>query len=310
MRGLLFTLISLVALPLMSFAEKSKGVVVSIKPLHSLVTGVIGDTGKATLLLKSKSSPHDFQLKPSQMKLLNKAKVVFYIDERFEVFLNRVFKVLPNHIQKSPIIQTAGLKVLPRRKGRSWEIDEHDNLAYPDMHVWLDPNNAKKIVIFITEELSKVYPQNRRIYEINASQLIARLTQLDLELQKSLSVAQERPFIVFHDAYQYFERAYQLNAVGSITFEPNEFPKPKRLLEIRKKLQQTTAVCVFSEPQFSPHLIAVVTENIPIRKGNLDPLGATIKTGRDFYFVLLEQLSQDFKQGLNITNSDYPVPHK
>ena len=284
-------------------------IVVTIKPLHSLVTGVVGNTAKTHLMVSGNQSPHGFKFKPSQVKLLNNAAVVFYIGDTFETFLEKAFDSIPSNVVKVPVAEKARLKLLPYREGGPWEEDKHEGHDHGheghhdegggDMHVWLDPDNAIKMIKAITRELSKVNPENRDIYKANARSYVQKITALDSELSAALSNSKEFPFIVFHDAYQYFEKHYGLNGVGSITFDPHDFPSPKRLKEIRGKLNEMSAACVFSEPQFSDRLVRTVIKGTSAKTALIDPLGANIKDGPNLYFELLSGMAASFKRCFN-----------
>lgn len=314
-----------------AWSKNTSGIVVTIKPLHSLVSGVLGETGKAELLLADNTSPHDFHLKPSQVTSLNKAKLVFYIDDSFETFLQDAFKALPETVRKAAVAQNSGLELRNFREGGAWDSHAHDHHGKDehhdenhkdnghkkehkdkhhadekhhddhdehDLHVWLDPKNAIRIVNFIARELSAAYPSNKAAYEKNAKDTIAKLEALDKELKTTLAELKDKPFIVFHDAYQYYERAYNLRGVGSITFEPDESPSASRISEVRKKLKETKAKCVFREPQFADRLVNTVIEGTDARKGVLDPLGADLENGETLYFALMRNLADNLKQCL------------
>ena len=287
----------------------AKDIVVTIKPLHSLVTGVVGNTAKTHLMVSGNQSPHGFKFKPSQVKLLNNSAVVFYIGDTFETFMEKAFDNIPSNVVKVPVAEKARLKLLPYREGGAWEEDKHEGHDHGheghhdegggDMHVWLDPDNAIKMIKAITRQLSKVYPENRDTYKANARSYVQKITALDSELSAALSNSKESPFIVFHDAYQYFEKHYGLNGVGSITFDPHDFPSPKRLKEIRSKLNATSAACVFSEPQFSDRLVRTVIKGTSAKTALIDPLGANIKDGANLYFELLSGMANSFKRCFN-----------
>ena len=293
-------------------ARETKGVVVTIKPLHSLVSGVIGDTGEATLLLSGTTSPHDFQLKPSQMRGIQKATVVFYIDDSFETFLAGAFEALPDAMRRVAMVQKAGLSLLSYRKGGAWEAHQHEvhendaegqhhahEAGHYDLHVWLDPKNAIRMVKSITKELSAIYPENRNVYKANARQMVKSIKALNEALKAELASVKDRPFIVFHDAYQYFERAYGLRGVGSILLNPEASPSPNRIRAVRGKLKETGAQCVFREPQFSDRLVDTVREATNAKSGILDPLGADLAPGADLYVKLLRNLAHNLKEGLD-----------
>ena len=310
-----------------AIANETKGVVVTIKPLHSLVSGVIGDTGKAELLVKGYASPHGFQLKPSQVKSLQEATIVFSIHEKLETFLQRAISNIPGGVTQSTVVESARMKLLPVREGGAWEghdhghheekhekhakdkghddhkgHDEHkghDNHDDGDVHVWLTPKNATKIIKAVTRDLSKVFPQNRNEYKANARNYIKKLEKLDSEIKTRLKDIKTKPYIYFHDAFQYFETTYGLNGVGTISVEPDESPSPKRLSEIRKKIAETNASCVFKEPQFSDRVINAVVNQTSARVGTLDPLGAEIDSGPDMYFTLLSNIANSLHSCLS-----------
>lgn len=170
------------------------------------------------------------------------------------------------------------------------------------MHVWLDPKNAESMVVEIQRVLSEVDPANADTYAANATATIARLGELSETVAAKLEPVKDVPFIVFHDAYQYFEHRFGLTAAGSITVSPEILPGAKRLVEIKEKLAAENAACVFSEPQFKPDLVDVVTEGTNARTGVLDPLGFDLEPGPDQYFELIEAMAETFHDCLS-TNS-------
>ena len=307
-----FLLFLVLLMPLSTNATEieAKSVIATIKPLHSLVAGVLGDAGKAELLLTNDASPHNLQLKPSQMKAMQKAHIIFYIDDSFETFLAHIFEVLPDGVLKVPVARRAGLTLLPYRRDGTWESHghgasnhhEHEEHYHAqsryDMHVWLDPENAKKMVALIADELIDLYPKYQDSYRANAQRLTKKIDSLNAELRTEFFPIRDKPFIVFHDAYQYLEHAYGLNGVGSITFEGSESLSPSRIKAVREKLHQTNAACVFSEPQFSTRAIETVSEDFDIKVATLDPLGTELPADENLYFKLLKNLAHGLKQCL------------
>ncbi len=168
-----------------------------------------------------------------------------------------------------------------------------------DEHAWLDPMYAKKWVHEITHELEEADPANKAKYEANEKRLMTRLDALHEELKGTLAPLKGAPYIVFHDAYQYFEKRYGLNAIGSVTLSPEKKPGAARLVEIRKKIKDTKSICVFSEPQFQPKLVRVVMEGTGAGTGVLDPLGADIPAGEDAYFTLLRNMAKSLNTCLS-----------
>ncbi len=165
-------------------------------------------------------------------------------------------------------------------------------------HLWLDPLLAIRIVDLATAAISEIDPAHRTRYADNSTQLKMRLTKLHAELQTKLAPVRDIPYIVFHDAYQYFETAFGLHAVGSLTIDPERKPGARRILEIRQKIKQLNARCVFSEPQFEPRLVATVIEGSNAKTGILDPLGADLPNGPNSYFILLNRLAENLIEGL------------
>ena len=278
-------------------AQPEPRVLATIKPLHSLVQSVLGDTARAELLLDNTASPHDFQMKPSQIRALHQADIVFYIDADFEQFLQRVLPDLPEATTQIPIAQRAEIALVPLRGGgddKDDHDDDHDHghdHAAQDYHVWLDPNNAVKMVQTIATSLAQIYPHNAAIYQANARTAIAALNALHSDVQARLAPVKDQPFIVFHDAYGYFERAYGLPTPAVIALDPTIPPSPKRIVQIRENLAQTGARCLFSEPQFSDKVLDVIRADSNARIAVLDPLGAELPSGAGLYTALLQGLA-------------------
>ncbi|MDM5148198.1 zinc ABC transporter substrate-binding protein [Candidatus Persebacteraceae bacterium Df01] len=291
--------------------------VASIAPLHSLLQGVMGDVGKASLLLPASASPHHASLRPSDLSIMREATVVFYIDaENFETFLPAILNVMPKSMRTVAVVQEAEISLLSMRKTSNnehehnthdkhdHEVDEHDahdehsenmhdDHGKYDWHIWLDTENAKQIVRLMARELSIIDSPNATVYAANARRLEARLTSLDSLLADMLVGAQGRPFVVFHDAYQYFERRYGLHNIGAITAE-GQTPSVKQMSKLRHSIQKNEVVCVFGEAQFSNALISVAGEGERMKFGVLDPLGAQLEIGKALYFELLLQMGKTF----------------
>jgi zinc transport system substrate-binding protein len=146
--------------------------------------------------------------------------------------------------------------------------------------------------------LSKAQPASAERFKANAEAFKRDMTALMTELEARTKPLENRPFIVFHDAYQYFERRFGLDAAGSVTVSPDIAPSARRLSALRRKIGALKAVCVFSEPQFEPRLVATITEKTSARRGVLDPLGVAIPAGAAHYPTLLRNLAADFESCL------------
>lgn len=280
-------------------------VVVSIKPLHSLVAGVMeGDDQQPQLLVNGQASLHSFVLKPSQMEALSHADIVFYMGDSFEMFLDKALDSLPSSIERVPMEKAPGMTLYKLRLGNGFEPHEdgdeekdehhhHDEGMY-DLHAWTSPANAKAMVDDIVKTLAEKYPKKRALYEANGKKLQAKLDQLDAELQARMQPLQGKEFIVFHDAYQYFEKAYHLTAVGSITLHPERGPSAKRISDIRKKVKSNNVACVFREPQFDGRIVDNLLEGTHAKSAVLDPEAALIAPGPELYFTLMNNLANGF----------------
>lgn len=272
-------------------------VVASIKPVHALVAGVMLGVGEPRLLVAGGASPHEYSLKPSDGRALGAAQVVFWIGPALENFLVKPLANAP--AARSVALLTApGVTVLPLREGGVWEAHDeahdhaHDLTASHDAHVWLDPVNAIAMVRQIVAVLGAADPAHQAVYARNGAALVERLERLNQQLAAALAPVRTRPYLVFHDAYQYFERRYGLNAVGSVVLSPEQRPGAKRVAEIQARVRERQVRCVFSEPQFQPALVATIIAGSAARQGVLDPLGAELPAGPDAYFHLLEALAE------------------
>ena len=174
----------------------------------------------------------------------------------------------------------------------------HDHGAF-DAHVWLDPMNAKAMVHEIEEALIAADPDNAAKYEANAEAVSAKLDTLIAEVGAELEPVKDKGFIVFHDAYQYFEKRFGVTASGSITVSPEVMPGAERITEIRARVQELGAACVFAEPQFEPKLISTVIEGTQARSGVIDPLGAELENGPDLYFHVIRKMASSIKTCLS-----------
>ena len=181
--------------------------------------------------------------------------------------------------------------------------DEHaghdeDHHGAMDLHLWLDPKIAQKIVIETTKMLVELDPDHAIQYLSNSMKLNKRLTLLDQQLKQKLQPVKATPYLVFHSAYQYFEAAYDLNAIGSVTIDPDRKPGVKGISEIRQKVKDSGARSVFSEPQFQSSLVTTIIEATGAKTGVLDPLGSEIPEGPEAYFILINNLADNLVAGL------------
>ena len=293
-------------------AAASLSVVVTIKPLHALVAQIMGDTGSPHLLVQGSLSAHTYALKPSDAARLGAADVFFRMSEAMEPFTARVVKSLPKAVQVVTLQDTPGVRLLERRTGASFEHNgsaaghaegrspahNHDHGTI-DGHAWLDPVNAKPMADRIAEVLGTHAPAQAAVFRTNAARLKADLDALAADLALDLAPVAGKPYIVFHDALQYFELRFGLKPAGSIAVSPDVPPSARRLSALRTRIRQggehDGVECVFAEPQFNARLVSTVVEGTSARVGIIDPEGSRIEPGPDHYFVLLRNLARDLK---------------
>jgi zinc transport system substrate-binding protein len=277
-------------------------VVVSIKPIHSLVAAVMEGVGTPALIVPGGASPHLYTLRPSDAQHLASARIVFWIGPIFESFLTKPLAALAGNAEIVELDRAPAIMLLPAREGGPWEphADEpaHHHASQRDAaaeemdgHLWLDPANAKAIAAVAAARLATIDPANAQRYGENAAALSGRLETLDATLEERLRPLRERPFVVFHDAYQYLTRRYGLAAVGSVTVSPERPPSAQRIAAIHAKVAALKARCVFRESQFPPRLIDTVTAGTAALSGVLDPEGSDLAPGPDLYFALMRGLA-------------------
>lgn len=352
-------LMSMLVLPIQSLmAAENPQVVVSIKPIHSLVSAVMEGVATPTLLVKT-GSPHAYTLRPSEARALANADLVVWVGHELESFLEKPLQTVAKNAQKLELSEQLKSSLLATRNSGEWQHEDHeehkdhdehheegteehsghdehheegieehkdhdehheegieehsDNDEHHedgaeshhehhhgamDLHLWLDPKIAQKIVIETTNMLVELDPAHALQYQSNAMKLNERLTSLDQRLKQTLKPVKATPYLVFHSAYQYFETAYDLNAIGSVTIDPDRKPGAKGISEIRKKVKDSGARCVFSEPQFQSSLVTTIIEGTGAKTGVLDPLGSEIPEGPEAYFTLINNLANNLVIGL------------
>ncbi|MCL4165645.1 UNVERIFIED_CONTAM: hypothetical protein GTU68_050242 [Idotea baltica] len=273
------------------------------------------------------STPHSFSFRPSQASALETADVIFWIGPELETFLQTPLQNLAGDAKVITLENLDGLERQARREGDEFEAHDHDedhddhakhedehaekdhdhehkeahdghhgheHDSELDTHIWLDPENAAVMVSAIADTLSKIDPANASHYAANAKSTQDRLAGLTKDISASLAPVKDKPFVVFHDAYQAFETRFGIAAIGSLTINPQIKPGAERIDQIQKKIRSLSAVCVFSEPQFKSSLVDVIIEGTDASQGVLDPLGATLDDGPELYFSLLKNMANSF----------------
>ncbi len=277
-------------------------VVVSIKPLQALVAGVMAGVEEPQLLLPPGANPHSHALRPSEARRLSKADLVFWVGPELEGFLGTVLMRLMSQEQHIAVSRLPGVRHLNSRSPGIWlntpELRDHNHRhdhhssSMMDPHIWLDPQNALAMVDGIAAALSHRYPHLAQRFEQNRIKQVHELQVLHDQLIRRMKQVRTKPFLVYHDAFQYFEKRYGLKGVGSVTLHPDQPPSARRIAKIRKNITPLGIVCLFTEPSFQPRIISTLLEDKSVRTVQLDILGSgSAFSDVNFYVRLMEQLA-------------------
>ena len=279
-------------------------VVATIKPIHSLASYLMDGVGKPDLIVDGYASPHGFALKPSHAKMIQNADIIFWVGEDIENFLEKPLKTIAKKAEKIELMEIKGLTKLKFRErnifdehGHKDKDDDHghDEHAHGefDPHIWLDPMNAKVILSEMAEHLIENDQKNEAKYKANLKKAHNDLDKLTKKVKSELN--KDFKSVVFHDAYQYFEKRFGINILGAFTVNTDVMPGAEQLAEIREVIEHDKVSCIFSEPQFNPDIIKAVAKDTNVATGVIDPLGATLNPGKDLYFDLIGNMSKSFK---------------
>ena len=314
---LIFSILSI--LTFFTPANAEIKVVASIKPIHSLASYLMDGIAKPDLIVDGYASPHGFAMKPSHAKMLQNADLIFWVGEDLESFLEKPLSSIAKKAEKIELMETKGLQVLKFRERNIFDEhghddhghdddhgkkeDDHDDHGHDDHdghehgefdpHIWLDPINAKAMLNEMAEHLIENDPKNEAKYKSNLAKALQEIDKLTIDVMTDLSSSVAS--IVFHDAYQYFEKRFNVNILGAFTVNTDVMPGAEQLAEIREIIEHDKVACVFSEPQFNPDIIKAVAKDMNIKTGVVDPLGATLDPGKDLYFNLIRNMSASFK---------------
>ena len=317
---LISTLIGLLAFSTLAKADLK--VVTSIKPIHSLASYIMDGVGSPGLIVDGYNSPHSFQLKPSHAKMLEQADIIFWIGEDLENFLEKPLATIAKKAEKIELLEIKGIKKLKFRERNIFEEheghddhgddakkEEHDDHGHDakkeehddheghghgeyDPHIWLDPINAKVILNEITEHLIENDSKNASSYKSNLAKALAKIDKLIIDVITETNT--DLSYVVFHDAYQYYENRFNVNILGAMTVNPDVMPGAEQIHEIHEVIEHDNVSCILSEPQFNPDIIKSIAKDTNVKTGVLDPLGANLKPGKDLYFDLIRNMSASF----------------
>ena len=289
-------------------------VAADISPVHSLVSRVMLGVGTPDLIVQAGASPHGYTLRPSEAKALQDAQMVFWMGESLSPWMEGALDTLSSDATIITLLERDETILMEFREGSLFEEHDHDDHGDEkhddhgdekhddhgdhedhgshDPHAWLSPDNARIWLNLIASQLSIVDPENAGTYFANAAAARSEIEALKTEVNSLLEPVRGKKFIVFHDAYQYFEKAFDLSASGAISLGDASKPSPARIAEIQGRIQEESIDCVLSEPQFNKGLVATVMAGSKAKTSVIDPLGVGLKPGPDLYSELIRNMTK------------------
>ncbi|KRV92719.1 zinc ABC transporter substrate-binding protein ZnuA [Aeromonas veronii] len=304
-----FTALLAVSLPVRAIE-----VLTTIKPLGFIAAAITDGVSEPKVLLPTGASPHDFSLRPSDIRSINSADLVVWVGPELEGFMA---KPLANHPHALALTQVEGMPLFnyaTQDSHDSHDHDDHDHAAHEhgnhdhdegheghhhegvDPHIWLGPTQAKVIAKAIASELGKLDPANQARYDANLAAFDTKVDAKDKVIAGQMKAVNEKGYFVFHEAYGYWERHYGMSSKGHFTVSPERRPGAKTLVDIRKALEEKQASCIYAEPQFSPAVIESVARNTGAKVLLLDEVGEQVPLGPDGYPQFMQQLADAFAQ--------------
>ncbi len=322
MSRLLITVSAVSILTGSSALSEAPKVMADIAPVHSLVSRVMEGVGKPNLIVPNEASPHDYRLRPADAASIENADLIFWIGEGLTPWMERTLDALNSDADAVELLALKETDTLPFREGALFDAhdhddhddhedhddhdkdhddhdhdkdhddhDDHDHGEF-DPHAWLSTNNAKTWLNVIAAKLSSIDPGNAGTYYANANEARNELDDLDIEVNQMLAPVRGGKFIVFHDAYQYFETVYDFAASGAISLSDASDPGAARIAEIAARIKSQDIDCVLSEPQFNAGLVKTVMDGTDATTQVIDPVGFGIEAGSSLYPKLIRAMAQ------------------
>ncbi|MDN3701283.1 zinc ABC transporter substrate-binding protein ZnuA [Vibrio artabrorum] len=270
-------------------------ILTSFKPIQMIVTELTQGVSEPEVLMNSNASPHDYALKPSDVKKVHSADMVIWFGPDLEAFLTKVIG------SKENVIQISSIPGIALREFGHQDHDAHEGHHHGshDPHFWLGIDQVKVAAKFISAKLMETDPDNAMAYQENLDSFLIALKEKEHSIRAQLAPVKDKGYYVFHDAYGYFEQEFELNNLGHFTVSPDRKPGAKSLIAIKKTLVRDKVQCVFAEPQFTPTVIESVTRGSNTKQGKLDPMGSNIEVKSGSYFDFLQQVTDSYTSCLS-----------
>ncbi len=276
----------------------STDIVVTIKPLFSLVAHLTAGIHQPVLLFKNMQTPHHYNMRPSERRLLAKAKIIVWSGPQLEPQLNKVIQQQNDQTISISAMQAQDLKLLDKRGKHSHDEnhsapDERSKADITDPHIWLSAHNAAQISKHIYKRLSNHDPQNAARYEKNLQHLLEKIEHTKNSIQIQLGNIKQ-PHIAFHDAFQYFEDEYELNYVDSVNYNDETGSSLKHLRQIKNQIEQRNIQCLVYQPP-KHAIVDTLVRQTTIKATALDPLGLYVSDDKNAWFEIMQKISTNFK---------------
>lgn len=304
-------LIALILLPFPAFAETPR-VVTDIPPVHALVASVMQGVGAPEVLVPPGATPHDYALRPSQARALDRADIVIWIGPALTPWLGRAVASLGGGAHIVGLLDAPGVKTLHyrdgahaderghqdgaddahREEGGHGHRHDHDHGQGLDPHAWLDPANAKVWLALIADALAEADPANAAAYRRNADRAVAGLVETESRAEGLIGPARAGSFVLYHDAFRYFQAAFSVEPLAVIADGDAVRPGAARLSKVRRLLEAHPGACVFLEPQIPARAVEAVIEGTGAKLAVLDPLGAVAEPGPGLYGAVITGIAQ------------------
>lgn len=269
------------------FAEKQPEIVSTILPIHLLASEIAGEHASSQLLIPANQNLHHYTLKPSALRTLSNADLIIRVSPTLERFLNK-------SLEKKNVItwmSLKGIRTLPVLTDHSHDHHDHeeqhqDDLKAIDSHLWFNPQNARLLIDQIVAELSQLDSAHAKDYAQNAKNLKKKITKTEEKITKDLS-NRALSYAVFHDAWQYFQDAFKVNAPRTLKIQEGIPPSVKQVSALRKHLKEDNIACLIASPENSPSLLKALVQGKATKILILDPKGASLPEGSNGYTGLL-----------------------
>jgi zinc transport system substrate-binding protein len=291
-------------------------VVADIAPVHAIAARVMEGVGAPSLIIPQGASPHSYAMRPSEARAIAGADVIVWVGHGLTPWLEDPLDALAGDVTRIALMDAPGMELLPFRESEAFGAHDHDDghgheghdhadkdhahhdgpadeSQEVDPHLWLDPQNGVAAARIIAAKLAEIDPENADTYLANATAFEAEIAQLSSQIAERVGSLGDRPFLVFHDAFHYFEHRFGIEARGSVSAGDAAKPGAARVAEVRAHARKVGAVCAFAEPQINAGLLDTITQGLETRVATLDPLGAGLTPGATLYADLLRGLAED-----------------